>query len=145
MLVPNKKKLIFPIILSLVIAVGIFLRVFHFSDWLHFELDQSRDVKLIEVAAKEGIASLPLLGPRAGGTFLRLGPVFYYMEYIGAKVAGATPAGVASSILLFGILAIPMFYLFSRRYFDKWSSLGLVAIFSSSLYLIIYSRFACRR
>lgn len=141
-MVQNKKKLIFITLLVLIISLGIFLRVFHFSDWLHFELDQSRDVKLIEAATREGITSLPLLGPRAGGTSLRLGPVFYYIEYIGAKIAGATPQGVASSILFFGILAIPMFYFFSRRYFDRWITLGLLAIFSTSLFLILYSRFA---
>ncbi len=143
MIIPqSKKNIIAAILLVFIVSSGIFLRVFHFSDWLHFELDQSRDAKLIEAATEEGITSLPLLGPRAGGTSLRLGPAFYYIEYIGAKIAGATPQGVASSILFFGILAIPMFYFFSRRYFDRWITLGLLAIFSTSLFLILYSRFA---
>jgi hypothetical protein len=39
-------------------------------------------------------------------------------------------------------MAIPAFYFFIRRYFDKWTALGLLAVFSTSLYLVMYSRFA---
>ena len=41
------------IILLAVLAIGIFLRSYHFADWLHFELDQSRDAKVIDLAIKE--------------------------------------------------------------------------------------------
>ncbi len=125
-----------------VIAVGIFLRGYNFSDWIHFELDQARDVLVISEAVDNGIGNLPLLGPRAAGTFLRLGPAFYYLEYISAKIFGNTPFGVAFIILLFSILTLPLFYLVCRRYFNKWNSLGLLSIFSVSIFLIMYSRFA---
>lgn len=137
----NKNKLYIALII-LVFIIGIFLRVYNFADWLHFELDQSRDAKIIDLAMEEGIGNLPLLGPKAAGTFLRLGPIFYYFNYLSALIFGDTPAGMAAIIAIFGILAMPIFYLFVRRYFDKNLSLGLLLIFAASLFFVMYSRFS---
>ncbi|MEI7749541.1 MAG: glycosyltransferase family 39 protein [Candidatus Moraniibacteriota bacterium] len=123
-------------------GVGIFLRTYHFSDWLHFEIDQAFDYELVSPAVDHGIGNLPLLGPNVGGGMLRLGPAFYYMEYASAIVFGNTPTGHAMNILLLSILALPLFYLFCRRYFPTIQSIGLLAIFSVSLYLVMYSRFS---
>ena len=130
------------VIIFAVVAFGIFLRSYEFSDWLHFELDQSRDIKVINLAIEEGPGYLPLLGPRAGGTFLRLGPTFYYLEYLSALVFGDTPAGVAVVVLIFAIASIPLFYYFCRQYFNQKVALFLMAVFTLSFYLIAYSRFA---
>lgn len=136
------KKNYFILFLVGIFLVGFFLRVFHFSDWLHFELDQSRDAKVIDLAIEKGPSYLPLLGPRAGGTYLRLGPIFYYMEYLSALIFGNNPAGMAVIVLIFSLLSLPLFYLFCREYFDEKISVSLLAIFSVSLYLVIYARFA---
>lgn len=130
------------ITLSLIILLGAFLRLYHFSDWLHFELDQSRDAKVIDLALEEGIGNLPLLGPKAAGTFLRLGPAFYYFQYLSALVFGGTPSGMALIMALFGIGAIPLFYFLVKRYFADKLSLALTFLFSVSLFLIMYSRFS---
>lgn len=137
----KKNKILLAILVGIFVA-GIFFRTYHFSDWLHFELDQSRDAKIIDLAITEGIQNLPLLGPKAAGSFLRLGPIFYYFNYLSALVFGNTPSGVAFIMAIFGILSIPAFFLFSKRYFEKWTALLLTAIFSFSLFLIIYSRFS---
>ncbi|MFA5776850.1 MAG: glycosyltransferase family 39 protein [Parcubacteria group bacterium] len=136
------KKRYFYIVFLVVLLLGAFLRFYHFSDWLHFELDQSRDAKVIDLAIKEGPGALPLLGPKAAGSFLRLGPVFYYFKYLSSLVFGNTPSGIATIIMIFGILAIPAFYILVRRYFNKWTSIGLLLLFSTSLFLVMYSRFS---
>jgi hypothetical protein len=125
-----------------IIFLGVFLRAYNFSPWLHFELDQARDALLINEAVEDGIGNLPLLGPRAAGTMLRLGPAFYYLEYIGSLIVGDTVVGSAGVVLFFSVLSIPLFYVFSRRYFSKRISLALLAVFASSLFLVTYSRFA---
>lgn len=127
---------------ALIFGIGLFLRTYHFSDWLHFELDQSRDAKVIDLALDGGISNLPLLGPKAAGTFLRLGPIFYYFSYLSAKIFGPTPPGMAGIMAVFGILAIPAFYILIRRYLGKNKSLALTFLFSVSLYLVMYSRFS---
>jgi len=125
-----------------IFVLGTFLRAYNFSPWLHFELDQARDATLIREAIDQGAGNLPLLGPRAAGTFLRLGPIFYYIEYAFALVFGNAPAGSAMAILFFGILSIPAFYLLFRRYFSSKIILALLLVFSSSLFMVTYARFA---
>lgn len=136
----KKRKVV--ILVFLVILFGAFLRGFHFTDWLHFELDQARDSKIIIRAVEDGIGNLPLQGPRAAGSFLRLGPASYYLEYISAKIFGATPQGISYIVLILSVLTMPFFYLLCRRYFRIKHSLGLLAIFSVSLFMIMYARFA---
>jgi 4-amino-4-deoxy-L-arabinose transferase-like glycosyltransferase len=129
-------------IILIIFAVGIFLRTYNFSDWLHFEIDQDYDILLVDRAATNGISNLPLLGPNAGGGLLRLGPAYYYLQYLSAKIFGNTPSGNAVFVLIFSVLALPLFYRFCRRYFEKSISVGLLAIFSVSLFSVLYSRFA---
>ncbi|MFA6047656.1 MAG: glycosyltransferase family 39 protein [Parcubacteria group bacterium] len=130
-------------IFLVIFLTGIFLRSYHFSDWLHFEIDQTYDINIVSNAVQNGPGNLPLLGPTAGGgRSLRLGPAFYYMEYLSALIFGNTPAGHAAQVLILGILAMPLFYFFCRRYFSKNLSLALLAIFSFSSYLVLYSRFS---
>ncbi|HLM83842.1 MAG TPA: hypothetical protein VK254_01360, partial [Candidatus Bathyarchaeia archaeon] len=69
------------IILALIVVFAVAIRVYHFSDWLHFGMDQARDASLVRDAVQNGPSQLPLLGPRAAGTFVRLGPIFYYFQY----------------------------------------------------------------
>ncbi len=125
-----------------VIALGFFLRSYHFSDWLHFELDQARDVRVIVAALDDGIGELPLLGPKAGGTFLRLAPGFYYLQYVSGLVFGGTPTGVALGVMLLSVTSIGLFYLFARRYFSFALALSLTLLYSVSAYFVMYGRFA---
>jgi len=128
--------------LALIVVLGAFLRLYHLSDWLHFELDQARDAKVITSAIEGGIGNLPLLGPRAGGTFLRLGPGFYYVEYIGALIFGNTPGGLTVPIALLSIASIAVLYVLMRRYFETKLSLALALLFSVSVFFVLYGRFA---
>jgi len=125
-----------------VFALGIFLRSYNFADWLHFELDQSRDAMVIDSALDNGPGELPLLGPKAAGTYLRLGPIFYYFQYLGGVIFGQAPEAYAYPTMFFSILSIPLLYLFLRRIFNSWLSLGLTAVSSVSVFLVMYGRFA---
>lgn len=125
-----------------VIGIGFFLRAYHFAPWLHFELDQARDVRVIDTALEGDAADLPLLGPKAGGTFLRLAPGFYYLEYLSALVFSKSPAGMATFVLIFSVFSIPVFFLFLRRYFSARLALGLTLLFAVSAYFVMYGRFA---
>ncbi len=135
----RKNKIFWTIVV--ITLVGAFLRSYHFGDWMHYQLDQSRDFKIIQSALQYGPGELPLQGPRAAGSFLRLGPWLYYLEYLSALVFGPTPVGSVIIILLLNILSIPLFYLFVRRFFDWKLSLGLTGILSVSLFMVVYSRF----
>lgn len=128
--------------LALIIALGLFLRSYHFADWLHFELDQARDARVIDAALEGGPGELPLLGPKAGGTFLRLGPSFYYLQYLSALVFGGSPVGMAMVVLVASVASIGVFFLLVRRLFPDWLALLVTLLFSVSEYFVMYGRFA---
>lgn len=125
-----------------VILLGFFLRAYQFSPWLHFELDQARDARVIDHALRDGPAELPLLGPKAGGTFLRLAPGFYYVQYVSGLLFGGTPSGIAFLIMLLSASAVLVFFFFIRRYFSVHLSLLLTALFAVSAFFVMYGRFA---
>lgn len=128
-------------ILFLITAVGIFLRTYNFHDWMRFSMDQSRDAQIISNVI-DGKASMPLLGPVAGGTEFHLGPVYYYFSFISAKIFGNYPDKMAYPSLFFAILTIPLFFFLLKEYFSKNISLTLTAILSFSYFFIEDSRFS---
>ena len=130
-------------ILAAIFLAAAAVRLYHFQTWLHFQLDQARDAMVIRKAVQMGISELPLLGPRAAGTYLRLGPIFYYFQYLSAKITGSIqPYVFAYPDLIWNILAIPLFYFFLRFYFRKISSLLGTALYAFSFIAVQYSRFA---
>lgn len=130
------------IILVVILLIGAWLRLYHFSDWLHFELDQARDAMFISEAVTHGPLEMPILGPKASGTTLRLGPAYYYMEYASALVFGNTPVGHALFVPLFSIASLFVFYLLMKRFFNIPISLGLTYLYAISLFFILYARFS---
>jgi len=123
-----------------ILVIGIFLRTYSFSEWLRFNSDQARDAEIIREMVISG--AVPLLGPVAGGTQFKLGPVFYYFQYVSAEIFGAFPDKMAYPDLIFGIAAIPLFYFLARQFFKKNISLMLMALYAVTFFTIQYSRFA---
>lgn len=132
----------FVLLIGLILVVGFSLRAYHFSPWLHFELDQARDARVVDDGLQGDFFDLPLLGPKAAGTFLRLPPTFYYLEYVSALIFGASPAGMATVVLIFSVLSVLVFYWLVRRHFTEWLSLGLTLLFAVSPFFVLYGRFA---
>ena len=147
-IIANNLKRNWVIITFLFIIVGaIFVRTYKFDTWLYFKMDQSRDAMLISKAIADP-GYLPLLGPRAGATtlengFLRLGPAYYYFQYIAASISHSTePYVMAYPDLFFSLAAIVLIYFFSRLYFSQKHSLMIMAMYAFSFIIIQYSRFA---
>jgi 4-amino-4-deoxy-L-arabinose transferase-like glycosyltransferase len=133
----------------LILMVGaFFVRVYHFNDWLYFKMDQSRDALLINNVLEKGPGYLPLLGARAGAVklengFLRLGPAYYYFQYISAKIFNSNePYVLAYPDLFFSLAVIPLLYLFVRLYFPRKISMLITAMYAFSFLIVEYSRFA---
>jgi len=124
-----------------IIVLGIFLRTYHFSSWMVFNPDQARDALLVDDVLA-GKSSALILGPEAGNTHFNLGPWFYHLEILSAKIFGSAPWKLALPDLIFSILTIPLFYIFSRKYFSLNISLLTTFFVSISYFVVRYSRFA---
>lgn len=136
------------IALFIIFVIAFAVRLYQFDDWLYFKMDQGRDANLISHSIKEGPMLLPLLGPRAGATqvdngFLRLGPAYYYFQYLSGAIFNSTePQVFAYPDLFFSMAAILMLYFFSRIYFSRSISLAIATMYAFSFIIIQYSRFA---
>ena len=142
-------------ILALIILVTMIYRGWNFEDWMLFRADQARDAHYAKEAIEEGAGNLRLLGPRAGaavylegdeslkGDVLRLGPIYYYFQYLSALVFGGASAWtLAMPDFLLSLIAIGIFYLILRQFFSISVSLATTAVFAFSFILLEYSRFA---
>ncbi|MBP7060729.1 MAG: phospholipid carrier-dependent glycosyltransferase, partial [Candidatus Moranbacteria bacterium] len=136
------------LVLFSIVALGFFVRFYHFDEWLYFKMDQSRDALMISNAITSGPQYLPLLGPRVGAVklehgMLRLGPAYYYFQYLSGKIFQSTaPAVFAYPDLFFGVMVIPLLFCFARLYFSRWHALMVTAMYAFSFLIIQYSRFA---
>lgn len=134
----NKKSVL---IFLAIMIVGIFLRTYQHADLMRFGKDQARDASLMRDYVS-GAQPLPLLGPNMGKLEFVLGPAFYYLQYISAKMFGFSPETIAFPDLLFSIMTIPMLFFFLKKYFSKNISLALTAVYSVSFYAVQNGRFA---
>lgn len=126
-----------------VVLFAIFLRVWHFHDWLFFKMDQARDAFHALHILEGGIGWIPLLGPKAGGTNLNLGPAYYYFQYVAVGIfQSANPSVMAYPDLFFSILSIPLFYLVLKRYFSRDWSMIISSAYALCFLAIEYSRFS---
>ena len=142
-----KNKLV-PLFFFIIIIASFLLRTYQFDDWLYFKMDQARDAFLIDNIVENGPGYMPLLGARAGATevdqgFLRLGPIFYYFQYISTLIFNSSqPPVLAYPDLFFSIAAIILLFFFARLYFSRKYSLMITAMYAFSFIIIQYSRFA---
>ena len=140
------KKILIPFALLIIVISALWIRTYHYNEWLFFKWDQARDAILLAPAIKHGPEHLPLLGPRAtkiGDDYLRLGPAYYYTQYLTGVIFHSTePAIFAYSDLFFSIASILLLYLFLRIYFTQGISLLATLLYSFSFLVIQYSRFS---
>ena len=122
-------------ILFAIILIGLFLRTYHFRDWLYFGADQAHDA-LVSGNAATGKTAWPLQGADMGNTNFLLGPMYYYFQMISGWSFGVAPQTMAYPDLLFNILSIPLLYYFLRRLFRMDISLSLMGLYAVSCFMI---------
>ena len=102
------------LILSLILLLGFFLRVYKIRDYIVFLGDEGRDALVVH-----GIlhGDLTLLGPTSsvGGFFL--GPIYYYFMAPFLLLSNYDPVGPAIMVVLFGIATIFLVYQVGREFF----------------------------
>lgn len=134
-------------ILLAIISIGIFLRTYHFHDWLLFESDQARDATLVDQVIA-GEKPWPLLGQTMRGsselpeTLFRVGPIYYHFQILSTLIFGSGADTKAYPDLFFAILSIPLLFYFLKRYFSTNIALCLTGLYATSFFVVKYSRFA---
>ncbi len=120
----------------MLLIIASFFRFYHFSEWLHFELDQARDAVVVHSALRDGFSTLPLLGPQARGGGVFLGPVFYYFQYLAGLVLGPSPESFAVPDLLFSVGGIVVLFCLLRRFLRVPEAAAVSLLASVSVFLV---------
>lgn len=115
-------------LISLVVLIAAFFRLYRISDYMTFLGDEGRDV-LVAKGILEG--HFTLLGPRASAGDFFLGPIYYYFMAPFLWLFKLDPVGPAVMIALIGIATVFLIYKVTKEFFGMRA-----AIFTSSLYAI---------
>lgn len=125
------------VIITLILIIASFYRLYHIDMYMTFLGDEGRDV-LIVYKILHG--DLTLLGPTAsvGGFFL--GPIYYYFMVPFLWLFNYNPVGPAIMVALFGIATVWLIYKVGKEFFG--SSVGLIAagLYAISPLVVTYSR-----
>lgn len=131
------KTLVKKILLTLIIALASFLRLYRIGDFLTFLGDEGRDV-LVAKHILEG--QLTLLGPRTSVGSMYLGPLYYYMIAPFLWLFDYNPVGPAIMVALFGIATVYLLYSFLSEFFSNRAGLMAAFLYSLSPLVLTYSR-----
>lgn len=125
------------IILTLIIFLAAFLRLYRVNDYMTFLGDEGRDVLAVK-GILEG--KFTLLGPRSSAGDFYTGPIYYYMIAPFLALTHLDPVGPAIMIALLGIATVYLIYYVGKKFFN--SRVGLIAagLYAVSPLVVTYSR-----
>jgi 4-amino-4-deoxy-L-arabinose transferase-like glycosyltransferase len=124
------------IILSFILLLAAFLRLYKISDYMTFLGDEGRDVL---VARGILMGHFTLLGPRASAGDFYLGPIYYYFMAPFLWLFRFDPVGPAVMVALFSLATVFLVYFVGRKFFNKKTGLFAAAFYAVSPLVITYS------
>jgi 4-amino-4-deoxy-L-arabinose transferase-like glycosyltransferase len=125
------------IILSIIILLSAFLRLYRIGDYMTFLGDEGRD--LLEV--RKILSGHPvLLGPRSSAADFYYGPIYYYMITPFLLLFRYDPVGPAVFVALLGIITVYLIYHVGKELLSENAGLFAAALYSVSPLVIAYAR-----
>src|SRR5258708_6976284 len=130
------------VLLTLILLIGAFLRLYKIDQYMTFLGDEGRDVIIVRRLLIEHHP--PLIGPGTSIGNMYLGPAYYYMMAIPLLLANFNPVGPAIFISTLGVVTILFLWFVVREWFPS-SKINIGALVAAFLYaispvVIIYSR-----
>lgn len=132
-----KKKTYVIILLSLLIFIGLFLRLKYWPDFLTFGYEQARDAQLSTTIYSQ--RKLTLLGPTTEIEGVFHGPIYYYLIGLIYLLFGKNPSWVALWHILMNLSCIPIIFWVGKKLFSQRVGLIAAAMFAISYEVISYS------
>jgi len=125
------------VLVSLIVVLAAFLRLYKIGDYMTFLGDEGRDV-LVAKGILEG--HFTLLGPRASAGDFFTGPIYYYFMAPFLWLFNLDPVGPAVGIALLGTLTVYLTYRIGKYFFGVSAGLFAAALYAVSPLVIEYSR-----
>lgn len=128
------------IVLSLILFLGTFFRLYHLRETAMFLGDQGRDAIIAKDIIKNG--DIALIGPVTSVGNMYLGPFYYYFMALGLAFTYPDPIGPAVEVALVGIATIPLVFFITKKMFGNSSAWIATIIFTCSSIAIDQVRFS---
>ena len=124
-----------------VVAAGMFLRLYRIEDFATFLGDQGRDALVMRTITT--FTHLPALGPVTSIGSMYLGPLYYYMMAPWQLLFGGNPVGPAVGVAIISSVALLLqYYAVKDMFKDNATALVSIVLAASSWTLIEYNRFS---
>ncbi len=121
------------LLVTLLVLVGLLLRVYKLPELMPFTYDQGRDmIVLADMATGNPV----LVGPTTGIHGVFLGPLYYYFLLPGFLLSSGNPGGVALWVASWATLSLVIFWAVAKQVVpSKWAlfALAIVVISPGSL------------
>lgn len=125
------------ILVTLILLIAAFIRLYRIEDYMTFLGDEGRDV-LVAYNILHG--HFTLLGPTASVGGFYFGPIYYYFMAPALFLANYNPVGPAIMVALIGIATVWLVYRIGKEFFGE--AVGILSAFFYAIAPIIvaYSR-----
>lgn len=124
------------ILLTFILLLAAFMRLYMISDYMTFLGDEGRDA-LVALGILHG--HFTLLGPQASAGNFFTGPIYYYMMTPFLWLFHLDPVGPAVMVALVGVATVWLIYIVGSEFFDRKTGIIAAALYSVSPLVITYS------
>jgi len=126
------------ILVSIILILGSFLRLYKIDEYMTFLGDEGRDVIVVRNLL---VKFDPILvGPGTSIGDMYLGPLYYYLIAPFLLLANFSPVGPAVMVALLGVATIFLVWYITREWFGKLPSILAALLYAIAPIVIIYSR-----
>lgn len=128
------------LLVTLIVILAAFLRLFRFETFLEFLDDQGRDAITIQhILVKH---DLTLLGPGTSVGKMYLGPLYYYAMVPFLALTYPEPTGPALAMAFLGIATVFLLYRWGKELVGERAALIAVALYATAPVVIKLARFS---
>ena len=128
-------------LITLILLIAAFLRLYRISDYMEFLGDQGRDVVIVRDFLKNG--NLFFIGPQTSIGNMYLGPFYYYLFVApGLLLSNFNPVGPSVVVALLGVLTVFFVFKFSKNWFGSKTAYLSAFLYAISPVVIKYSNFS---
>lgn len=126
------------LLLILALALGIYLRTAHLSDWFFFSVDEEHYSFMTRMITIDH--HFPLIGGPISGTKLYMAPWFLYFNALFFLLSNNNPIFSGLVFSLLECLTILLVYLIGKRLFSKNAGLFGAILYSGSFLMALFDR-----
>lgn len=128
------------IVVTVILLIGAFLRLFRISEYMHFYGDEGRDLIIVRNLLVN--KDLILIGPGTSVGNMYLGPLYYYLIAPALLLSNYHPVGPAIFVAILGVVTIYLTYLLSKKWFGVFPAIIAALLYAIAPTVIKYSNFS---